>query len=203
MDERIPVVIPTMPERGEALLALRLELEAHPWAEVRISRHADSRLDVGAAVALANASAPAWWLYLEDDVTLSPRFGDIPRLIGEAAGLSLKRKPRPVGAVSFFRQADDLAAGLTVIPAAKFYMAQCLALRGCDPFQFSEFARAWYAKRPEHRHAADLLLAAWTAYRGEAIAVHSPSLVQHLPLPSTLGPRSRHRRSESFDRAFG
>jgi hypothetical protein len=200
MSERIPVVIPTMPQRRDVLAKLVDELKAHAWAEVRISQHVDSRQDVSRAVNLANASAPDWWVYLEDDVELSPRFDEIPRLISEATALSHRGKR--VGAVCFF-WTTKLPDGLTIMPASRMSMSQCTAVRGCDPFEFAEFARDWYADHPQHHHASDLLLGAWTRSRGEMIAVQSPSLVQHLPLPSTLGPRSRNRQSVSYARAFG
>lgn len=198
--ERLPVVIPTMPQRRGVLAALLDKLKAHPWAEVRVSQHLDSRQDVARVVSLANASAPEWWVYLEDDVELSPRFGDIPRLIGEAAGMSQRGKR--VGAVCFFRQGDDLPDGFSVMPAKKMSMSQCTAMRGCDPFAFTEFARRWYASHPQHHHASDLLLGSWTKSQDQVMAYYIPSLVQHLPLPSTLGARARNRQSASFERAL-
>jgi hypothetical protein len=198
---KLPVVIPTMPQRADVLATLLRRLKAFAWADVRVSQHLDSRLDTARAIALADVASRAdWFLYLQDDVELSPRFDEVPRIIAEASRISQRGKR--IGAVSFFRQADDLGDGLTVIPAAKFCMAQCLALRGCDPRAFAMFAQGWYANHPEHKSAVDYLLAAWTAYQGELIAIYSPSLVQHLPLPSTLGSRSRFRQSKSYSRAL-
>jgi hypothetical protein len=199
MNERIPVVIPTMPQRADVLATLLQRLKAYAWADVRVSEHVDSRLDTARAVALASVSRVDWWLYLEDDVELSLRFGEIPRIIGEAARISQRGKR--IGAVCFFWTAD-LPDGLTIMPASKMSMSQCTAMRGCKPLAFADFARDWYAHHPQHRHASDLLLGAWTAHQGELMAVYSPSLVQHLPLPSTLGSRSRFRQSKSYPRAL-
>jgi len=199
--DRLTVVIPTMPQRLDVLGTLLERLKAFPWADVRISTHVDSRLDTARAVALASVySRLDWFLYLQDDVELSPRFDEVPRIIGEASRISQRGKR--IGAVSFFRQADDLGDGLSIIPAAKFCMAQCMALRGAEPLAFASFARGWYAQHPQHKSAVDYLLAAWTAHQGELIAIYSPSLVQHLPLPSTLGSRSRFRQSKSYPRAL-
>ena len=64
-------------------------------------------------------------------VELSPRFGDLPRIIGEAAGLSHRGKR--VGAVTFFRQADDLPDGFTVKSASQMCMVRMRSLARLRP----------------------------------------------------------------------
>jgi hypothetical protein len=194
----IPVVIPTMPERAQALAETLEQLQSHRWALAIVSPHTDSRKDVGNALRAAAAARPAapWLIYLEDDVRLSPRFSEVPAIL---AGVS----DPAIGAVCFFRSKDDLPDGLTRLSATKMSMSQCTAIRSLLPDYFDRFAEAWYSKHPQHRHASDLLIGAWVSFKLQQMLVHSPSLVQHRPLKSTLGPRARNRQSASFRRAFG
>ena len=195
----IPIVIPTMPQRTQALRATLRQLSWHLWALPVISRHVDSRQGVGRALRRATEvdSHSLWIIYLEDDIVLSPRFSEVPRILVDAAA------DMSIGAICFFRSKDDLDEGVTRMAASKMSMSQCTAIRTLDPEQFEQFATDWYARHPQHHHASDLLLGAWVSHLGQDMLVHSPSLVQHRRLRSTLGPRARNRQSESFRRAFG
>lgn len=195
---KIPVVIPTMPQRVDALRYTLGQLAGRAWVEPLVSKHVDSRQDVANAVRVANGSQPHWWIYLEDDVELSPRFDEIPGTLAH-----VDSNIPNVGAVSFFRLRDNLPTGLMVISARQLSSSLCVAFRGCDVNEFAKFAGQWYAEHPQHHHASDLLLGAWLVRQRQRLCAFTPSLVQHRRLPSTLGPRSRYRQSASYERVFG
>lgn len=195
----IPIIIPTMPQRGRDLATLEAALQRLPWTDVRPSYHVDSRQDVARAAALGTLAAErhraAWWVYMEDDVALAPDFGALPDL--------LDRTDEAVGAVTCFWSVD-LDDGRKRIPARRLSMSQCIAFRTSLPWDtFTEFSRQWYLDNPRHHHASDLLLGAFVAAQKLAVEIITPSLVQHRPLKSTLGPRSKHRQSPSYTRTWG
>ncbi len=203
----VTIAIPTMPSRTRILSELVAQVgEQCTGAQIVTREHPDGgdpRADLPALTqqALLSAADTGWVLFLEDDVWLAPTFG--------AAALDFLDANKMASVASFFsRSKVDLelfARGqqMRAQTPSSFCMMQAIAVRRATLIGFPEWAPTWYARHPEHTHAADLLLGAWLSKKGERILVRVPSLVQHRAVPSTLGPRSRCRQSETYRLAFG
>ncbi len=187
----IRVVIPTMPQRETVLLALLDDLSAIDWVTgVVVSEHEDSRQDVANAFERGCAAGDSEWLmYLEDDVVLGKRFREIPDLLAPL--------PDDVGMVSFASLRDG-EPGMERITASQFSCTCCLVLRSSLVDGLRAFARGWYIRFPQHKHASDLLLGAYVAMCSREIRLFNPSLVQHKDLPSTFKGRSTKRTCPTF-----
>jgi len=189
IDIRIPTVLP---DRVESLHRLVREVRDQTGQHPTVSPQPPNAPPSDRVPRIfGNLADGEWVLHLEDDVTLSPGFGDVvPRALDESS--------RPV--VSFFstREPDE---GLTTAPKP-FYWMQCVAVRADISEGFSDFYRDWI-ERVDHDEAADLALGEYATSIGTPIDLYTPSQVQHLPLASTLGSRSTHRQSPTFEAHYG
>lgn len=144
-------------------------------------------------VFLACEYAPTEWvLHLEDDARLGPDAHRIPMILADAR----------CDVVSFF-SLRDRPNGTESIPASTYSSTVCVALRTASIEGLGAYATAWYGRHPEHVHASDLILRDFMREHRLRAAVHYPSLVQHLPVPSALGPRSTKRQSPTYRRRYG
>lgn len=155
----------------------------------------DSRADTGLAIDRALARDRPWVLYLEDDAWPCDAL---------PAALARTCAEDTLDALQLFsrRRAHD-APGLhrarrAVVTSAVAVLLRASVLRG-----LSAWAPSWYARHPEHTHAADLLLQAWLREQRARSAVLSPSHVQHRCGRSTFAGRARDRQSRTYRAAFG
>jgi hypothetical protein len=132
--------------------------------------------------------ADAHW-HLEDDVCLCPGFVRRTKVIVREHG---------EGIIRGFAT-NNLAGPM---PGSSYLYNQCTYFpEGYGP-AIVEFAKSW-SRRSEHPTGFDLLIRDWLVTRREKYWLASPSLVQHLVVPSLLGPRSKFRRSPTWDKAYG
>ena len=89
---------------------------------------------------------------------------------------------------------SHFVVGSEWLPLHKGQKAQMLAALRSSP-AVAVWYPGWLAQHPEHHHASDIALQAYT--RGSCWTRY-PSLAQHLPVPSALGPRSTHRQSPTY-----
>lgn len=194
----IAIVIRSHPSRagdiGGLVHAVSWATEGAPVTVVPQPPDAPPKANTSRWLRIGAETGRPWVLHLEDDVHVGPDFGQLPAILFTV--------PDRVAVAAFFSIADG-PDGWTRVAPSRWCMHQCTAVRAGLAAGFEEFAAEWYEAHPQHRSASDLLLGAWCAHRGAGVAAYRPSLVQHRPLPSTLGPRSRRRESRSFHRAYG
>lgn len=198
----VAVVIPTVADRRSMLEDLLVQLtESCPGMLLLIQEHVrgePARVDFPRALARAAATGRPWVLQFEDDVRLAPGFGALALAhVGESDVLTL-----------FSRSKADLAAlergeETRRIGPASFSMSQAFFVRASRLEGIEAFAERWYGEHPEHNRGADLLLAAFLSEKKASVLVRVPSLVQHLPGPSTLPGHYGARQSESYRKVFG
>lgn len=189
----IEIVIPTVqPTRRASLLSLIAQLaEQCPAASIRIEIHkSGDPPSARAQRCFGKHKHGEWILYIEDDVFLSPDFGALVPTI-----LSTVHEERYV---SFYSGRNTKREGLVRAPS-KFSGALCLAITSAGAVTLPWLYREWLRKHPEHFDALDLAI-------GDLLApglIYYPSQAQHRSLKSTLGARSTHRTSPTFQRAYG
>jgi hypothetical protein len=127
-------------------------------------------------------------IHLEDDVTLSTGFIDKALLaIGSGNGF-----------VQFFsRVKDDLTEGTRIRPGSSFMGAVAFYVPPGAGKEIANYYPAWPG-REHHRTGFDLLVASYLKDSRRRYLNVVPSLVQHSPLPSMLGRRSKARQSPTF-----
>jgi len=189
----IDIRIPTVPERCDLMQDLVDDVERQTGQSPTVSPQSPGRPPSDRVPRIFGPRTDSSWiLHLEDDVRLGPDFG---RVIPSV----LQASDRP--AVSFF----DTVDGATGLHTARkpFYWAQCLAVRADIAPGFVPFYEEWIASHDEHHSAVDVAFGDYTTHIGTPIYVYRPSQVQHRPVPSTLGSRSTHRQSPTFDDGGG
>lgn len=186
MFERI--VIPCVPQRAYLRPALAAQIEREfggvpvDWVEQPPALPPSA--NIPRAFGLAIGAPNRYILHIEDDAEIA---------VGARAALEADAKLcGSAKVVSFF--SIRRRTGLCYERGLSFTV--CVAVRSDVAQGFAAWYPGWLAQHPEHRHASDIALSTyslgncWTRY---------PSLAQHLPVPSALGPRSTHRQSPTYN----
>lgn len=193
----VAIVIPTVPPRRALTLAslqARVRWLCEGAAVIVSPSCGNSREDTALAVRRALAARRPWVLYLEDDAWPCDDFGEraLPLLDLGFTAVSL-----------FSRRKAHETHGLHRVPASQLAYMVGVFLWSSSLEGFTTWAPHWFARHPQHQHAADLLMGAWLASTGGTLAVHSPSLVQHRAGASTFRGRAHNRESSSYRLEFG
>ena len=124
---------------------------------------------------------------MEEDVVLCRGFRDkVEAAIAE----------RPKNVIQFFSmRRDDKTIGSRW--CRSFCMNQCTYFPAGYSSKVLAFSVSW-SRRSEHPTGTDLMVNDFLRARKEQHWIHVPSLVDHLPLRSEIGKRSRGRRSLTF-----
>lgn len=124
---------------------------------------------------------------MEEDVVLTRCFREkVEAAIAE----------RPDSVIQFFSmRKDDRTVGSRW--SRSFCMNQCTYFPRNYPSKVLEFSVRW-PRRSEHPTGTDLMVNDFLRARKEPHWIHVPSLVNHLPLRSEIGRRSRGRQSLTF-----
>jgi len=126
-------------------------------------------------------------LHLEDDCTLGKGFADIEQLVGDGTTV-----------VQFFsRLKEDSVKGTRWMSGSRWMYNVCCYIPAGMGQQIAEYAKTW-RRMKEHPTGFDLLIADYLQATGQRFLNVVPSLVQHTPIQSTLGPRARNRISPLF-----
>lgn len=185
MFERI--VIPCVPQRAylrpHLLAQIEREFAGVPVSLVEQPPDLPPSANIPRCFGLASGDPKQYVLHIEDDAQLSIGAGCAmrqERLLTEreqvVSFFSIRRRPCP---------SYERGISFTV----------CVAVRADVALSFAAWYPSWLAAHPQHHHASDIALQAfargsvWTCY---------PSLAQHLPVKSALGPRSTHRQSPTY-----
>lgn len=182
------VTIPTVPSRRALLDEQRKQLASVPWVgKVIESEHTDIREDWARAMQAGfEASAgDDWFMLMEDDVYLGPRFSEVPEILQRATDTY----GGGVGLVSFFQFRDGRTAGLHEMTKTwQTWGNQAVAIAPwAMPKDIFAWARQWRetqgSKHP--MNAFDIALHDMVEATGAARLAYSPSLVQHRQVGST------------------
>ena len=150
---------------------------------------------------MAAASGRPYFAHVEDDAYLAPDF----------AGQALLRLQSDPDCMWTFYNArkevrDAYRAGkdrCRITPSA-FANTQFIVLPASHLSGILAYLPEWEARHPEHRSAVDYFFGAYCRQAGLRIYAAAPSLVQHLEIPSLLGPRaSCGRISRAFREHYG
>jgi hypothetical protein len=126
-----------------------------------------------------------WVFYIEDDVRLSSRFGEL-------AAAALDKVDEECGAVSFYSRAAKYMQRLSHAPSV-FCYAQCIAMRVHVAVEWRGMLLDWWDAAPAGlKRAPDMALGDCCRQLGFSIFVHHPSLVQHIGAPSAFGHNGEH-----------
>jgi hypothetical protein len=178
--------IRTVEQRSELMSKLLLSLPN--WIEpivLRQSNYPDCRSINRALLVAVSRNHDKWSMILEDDAQVS---------------VNLTEHVCDVGAdvVQLFSRKSH-APGITRDDPSSFIYSVGLFVRGSALSGISESCAEFYKRFPEHKSAMDLLLRFHFVKWKALIYTTYPSLVQHLPVKSTLGPRSTKRQSPTFE----
>lgn len=196
MKPDIDIVIPTvLPQRGAELAALLSQLHGH---SVRVEVHEPGASPWARVERVFGHPRGDWLVQLEDDVTLAP--GAIDRIVEVVSAAHPRR-----ALYSFFSrwsiEPDSDEVGPSIVgpwPRGRFHMTQAIAMSSVDACSFARWAPTWKAEHPEVKSGLGRALGAWAKWAHVDIFVHFPSLVQHLPVASTISRRPRNRQSPTF-----
>lgn len=210
-------VVPTMPERSHLAKALREQAAEHPWLRLELSEHASGELDCANALDLgrrmAEEAGDDWFLFMEDDVYLSPRFKAVQRLIpmmvasyGGGVGWA--------SFYSFFRKRRGVTDGWveTRLMASSGdpygWGAQCVAIAlWTMPVDIHEWVAGWFRRNVDKPWrmppASDLIIEAMAHEAKAGGVTYYPSLVQHRQVGSTRGASLGVMQSPTYRDAFG
>lgn len=169
-----------VPSRQDLIDGLTAALPEIEWC---IDRARDPMGNMAAALLLQGDDDGA--VHLEDDVALTSDFRvKVEEAIAEA--------PDHLVQMFSIRPQKDLTVGSRWEPGRTFLMAQCFYVPPGMAVGMAE-----HVARTEGNYL-DSAIAEHLRDRGERYWLHVPSLVQHLPVPSTIGPRSTARQSPTF-----
>lgn len=196
--QAVTVVMPTVSSRAdlfERLLGGVSVLSSRAPVVVRHVEGTPPKADPPRVFLQHELAQTQWALQLQDDAVLGPDAYRIPEILcsDDAA---------PFDVVSFFSLRDG-ADGLSRIPPKSFCSNVCVATRTESIKGLSDYAKRWYDRHPQHIHASDYILRDFASEHRLRVAVYFPSLVQHLPVASALGPRSTKRQSPTYRRVYG
>jgi hypothetical protein len=183
----IDIVIPTvLPQRAELIGGLLSQLQG--WS-VRVEVHRPDEPPWARVERVFGRPNAGYVVQFEDDVTLAP--GAIDRIVDVVTA------GRP--AVYSFFSRDLGCDGLVELPPGRLHMTQAIAMHWllCD--SFARYFPGWKREHPEIKSGIGRALGAWARREGVPIMVHYPSLVQHLPVASTISRRPRDRQSPTFE----
>lgn len=197
MTQDIDIVIPTvLPQRSVELAALLSQLHGR---SVRVEVHEPGAPPWARVERIFGRARGEWLVQLEDDVTLAP--GAIDRIVEVVSTTHARRR----ALYSFFSrwsiEPDPDAVGPSIVgswPYGRFHMTQAIAMRSVDAGSFARWFPPWKAEHPEVKSGLGRALGAWAKWARVDICVHFPSLVQHLPVASTISRRPRNRQSPTF-----
>ncbi len=188
----IDIVIPTvLPQRSVELAALLSQLQG---LSVRVEVHEPGAPPWARVERVFGGARGEWLLQFEDDVTLSD--GAIERMIPARGEDALFRRR----ILSFFsREAVHVEhPGFEPCSPARFHMTQALVMRSVDAIEFAAWFPRWRRDHPSLKSGIGQALGSWVRATGGEILVHYPSLVQHLPVASTISRRPRDRQSPTY-----
>jgi hypothetical protein len=189
MAQEIDIVIPTvLPQRSAELSALLSQLGG--WS-VRVEVHMPGAPPWARVERIFGQPRGELVVQLEDDITLAP--GAINRIIAVA-----RECWGQWALFSFFSRERHLAPGIAKCHPGRFHMTQAIALRAPAARDFAAWFPAWKASHPTLKSGIGQGLGAWARETGADILVHYPSLVQHLPVASTISRRPLNRQSPTF-----
>jgi len=181
------VVVPCVVQRAHLRAALAAQIAREfggvPVEWVEQPADLPPSANIPRAFGLAIGAPEGYILHIEDDAELAVGAG-----AAMCADVMLLRRAQ---AVSFFSIRQR--AGCCYERGLSFTV--CVAVRSDAARAFAVWYPGWLAQHPEHHHASDIALQAYT--RGSCWTRY-PSLAQHLPVPSALGPRSTHRQSPTY-----
>lgn len=181
------VIVPCVPQRTPLRPALAAQI-AREFGDLRctwVEQPPDlpPSANIPRAFGLASGNLRRYILYIEDDAAIA---------VGARAALETDAKLcSGAQVVSYF--SIRRRPGLCWERGLSFTVF--VAVRADVALAFAFWYPGWLAQHPEHHHASDIALQTyakgdcWTRY---------PSLAQHLPVPSALGPRSRRRQSPTY-----
>lgn len=185
-------------------MSLRVIVMAVPWEPARVRSVREMReqvpgIEIVWAAPLPEGTATHTWLraldaagdspvvLLEDDVELAPRWL-------ERVTAAIEERPDQV--IQFFSMRKaDLTVGSREEPGRTFLMNQCFYLPRGAARALAAFSREHFAGNTSGN---DLTTREWLKETGQTYWIHVPSLVQHRPLRSMIGPRSSRRQSPTF-----
>lgn len=181
------IIIPCVPQRTHLRPSLEAQIQREfadaPIVFVEQPPDLPPSANIPRTFGLASGDPALYILHIEDDAALA--IGARAQMEDDAM---LRRRAQ---AVSFFSIRQR--AGLCHERGLSFTV--CVAVRADVALAFAAWYPGWLAAHPEHHHASDIALSAYT--RGSCWTRY-PSLAQHLPVPSALGPRSKHRQSPTY-----
>jgi hypothetical protein len=201
------IVIPTVPEkRGKILCELLMQLQQQFPAPVILGLQRENetaRQNRDRIFGMVINHAVQWILYLEDDIMLSPEFGQCVSNALQSDDANSEK----VAAVTFYSNSkkDVVKENFyfrTVAPK-QFYGICCLAIKPHIVKSFLDYAPSWYSEHPEHHDAYDLMIGSCISMLKKKILVFVPSQVQHRDTDSLLNHRYGRRKSQSFLEAYG
>jgi hypothetical protein len=185
----IPAVV-SIPERRDSLIQLITDLSIQcpgisakiiPQWKARpgcIPRTAFESIHKG----LEGISCP-WVFYLEEDIELSPKFGEVIPSI-------LNAVDEKCGAVSFFSTDSNIVPMYRASPP--FNYSQCVAIRLEVARSWGNTLLNWWDNAPRaKRKGPDICFGECCDNLGVDILVYTPSLVQHRYIPSGFGHNAR------------
>ena len=190
--KEVEIVIPSVlssPGRADSLRNLLTQISQQcPGVWVRIFPQHDPRPEDLAKHAFDVLSAGfrdfsrPWVILIEDDVKLSPHFGErVPPILDEAGD--------GIGAVSFFSIKDDvmLKGKRSTYEATSrpFAYTQCIAMRKNVAEHWGDYMMKWYEHKTIYA-TPDLSFGYCCDDLGLKIIINLPSLVQHLKMPSAF-----------------
>lgn len=166
------------------------------------------KVDFPLAIEFASMQAKdhgcSYLLLLEDDVFLSPEFGN--RVLD---GFNQMEQAH-AGAITFFsRSKKDLKVlqegkNIRTQSPSSFYMSQCIGVKTSLMEGFKDHAEIWYNQHPSATRAADLLFGSWMSLKKEKMLAYIPSQVQHVKGKSTLeGHNVGARQSQTYESIYG
>lgn len=166
------------------------------------------KVDFPLAIEFASMKAKTYdcpyLLLLEDDVFLSPEFGD--RVLD---GFNQMEQAH-AGAITFFsRSKKDLKVlqegkNTRTLSPSSFYMSQCIGVKVDLMDGFKDHANFWYNQHSSTTRAADLLFGSWMSQKREKMLAYVPSQVQHVKGKSTLeGHNVGARQSQTYESIYG
>lgn len=177
--------VPDSPEREQVVTRLRERL---PGLQVLVDHDRDAYASFRRACEMV---ADTGGILLEDDVELCSDFLEQTRAVFAQVGF--------LHVINFFERPKSLfPAGF--VGGSSFMWTQCTYLPPGFAGRIFDYYDEFHRERPKKAAgmAYDLLLSYALVRERRRYYRHRPCLVQHLPLPSVIGPRPANRQSPYY-----